>query len=218
MANQRFPKGIEKIIALAAIDEKFRRSLLADREEALDNCIFELSPAERAIFRSISNRQLKANIKRVTVPKHARHLFLKGAIAAAIALIMGAGLFFQTTVVTLGCTVDVGEVERVEATDEEKVVNSLYWIVDAQSTYRQKHGTYAEALEDLLEKKEISPELAAGRYANYVFHLGNVSKDSFHVRAVPEKEGHPAFFIDETAIVRFSDTGEAGPESPPFEE
>lgn len=96
MTDMKMSRGIEKVIALAALDEQFRGKLLGNRTEALDNCGIDIAPSERKILENIPGTQLVRAIDRTRVPKPARRLFLKGAVAAAFAM-MGSAI--QT-----GCT------------------------------------------------------------------------------------------------------------------
>ncbi len=81
------PIGIEKLLARAAGDLRFRKALLADRYLAVEAQGFALVDSERAILESVSDAVLGTLIGRIDLKRHAKRRFMKGVAAAAFATV-----------------------------------------------------------------------------------------------------------------------------------
>ena len=78
------PKGIEGIIALAATDDKFRKQLIADRDEAIASAGLALTDTERAVLRSIPDEHLLRTTGGASGATEPRRGFLRLALAALV--------------------------------------------------------------------------------------------------------------------------------------
>ncbi len=97
------PEGIERLIARAAADARFRQRLLADREAAARRARVELTDSEKLILRSISDEQLAGIIDAVPASARSeRRGFLQTALGGAGAWL--AALLGGSAVVTAGCS------------------------------------------------------------------------------------------------------------------
>ena len=118
MSEQKFSRGVEKVILLAALDEEFCEKLLTDRAAALDSCGAELTAIERGVLEGIPAGQLEEAIRNAKVPEPARKAFLRGVAAAVIlGSVLGATSCSDDYTTTLGIRPDR---EHVERTQEEK--------------------------------------------------------------------------------------------------
>ncbi|MHC4661992.1 MAG: alpha/beta hydrolase [Planctomycetota bacterium] len=97
MPPKKFSQGIEKVLALAAMDKDFHKRLLSDRASALETSPVDLTESETAVLLSISDEQLVAAIRKVDVPEPARRAFLKGAVVTALAVIGSTFIFTSTS-------------------------------------------------------------------------------------------------------------------------
>jgi hypothetical protein len=64
-AARALPRGIDQVLARAALDHRFRERLNTDRVGALDSSGVSLSPAERGILLATSAEQLEAMVEGV---------------------------------------------------------------------------------------------------------------------------------------------------------
>jgi hypothetical protein len=103
------PAGIDRLVALAAGDRRFRVRLFADRERAARSAGVRLSETERALLLAIPDEQLLAIIEAVPEARAARRSFLQSAAAWACGLLGGAAL-----VTTAGCPPPATAGERVD--------------------------------------------------------------------------------------------------------
>ncbi|MHC4661993.1 MAG: Os1348 family NHLP clan protein [Planctomycetota bacterium] len=92
MIPHEISNGIEQVLAMAAVDEKFASTLLDNREAAAKASGVELTPTEKQILLSIEKDALKQMIENVRgrIPAKERRAFLKKSAAALLALV-GAG-------------------------------------------------------------------------------------------------------------------------------
>lgn len=194
MSETGFSRGIEKVIALAALDAHFHRRLMQDRQAAIESCDVELTDSERGILLEIPNLQLDRAINRVHVPTEARRQFLKGAVIAAVALVVGTCLLMPTAVSTG---------HRVSNTMLAE--SDCRQIILAQQVFRQDNGRYASSVEELVEAKVIEP-LPSGNYP-YRFEITESDADSFKLRAVPRQRGDALITADETGEIRVHRNG-----------
>lgn len=94
MANReevKVPRGVEVLVKKAAVDEEFRKLLLAQRGDAAAAIGLELDPVERAMLSTIPEGQLGRIIGQTVVPTEQRRVFL-GKVAAAMLAALGVGL------------------------------------------------------------------------------------------------------------------------------
>ncbi len=73
------------------------------------------------------------------------------------------------------------------------------------------NGVYPTQLSDM--SSYISPVLASGEKSGYLFNYTRDSADEFHVNANPQtpgKTGGRYFYMDETNVIKYNESGEAG--------
>jgi hypothetical protein len=85
------PRGIEVLVAKAAVDPEFRRLLLERRGEAAREIGLALDPAEAAMLTATPKTQLETIIAQTTVSPSLRPAFL-GRAAAVMLAALGAGV------------------------------------------------------------------------------------------------------------------------------
>ncbi|TET35908.1 MAG: hypothetical protein E3J72_09725 [Planctomycetota bacterium] len=206
MTPKRFSQGIEKVLALAALDEKFRENLFSDRAAALDECGLELTDSERSILMSIPEEQLQSAIKSTKVPEYARRAFLKGASAAVVAALaittFGAGVLLSS------CT------DRISG-NESAVIANLRTLSSTQEQYRARYGTYA-TLKQLADADLIDEELGSGKKHGYTFVM-EATMNIWNLTAIPDdfkESGVRGFSVDHTGVLRFTTDGSPPRPSP----
>jgi hypothetical protein len=91
---QKIPVGIEQILAMAAVDDKFAAALLENREAALVASGVEITATEKVILATIETPALGQMIGNVRgrIPVKERRAFLKKSAAALLALVGGGFL------------------------------------------------------------------------------------------------------------------------------
>jgi hypothetical protein len=87
------PVGIEGILAMAAVDDKFADALLKDRPSAVKASGIELAETEKHVFASVDNETLSQMIEKMRrrIPEKSRPVFMRKSAAALLALV-GTGL------------------------------------------------------------------------------------------------------------------------------
>jgi len=81
-----FSTGIERIFLKSLTDENFRENLLKNREDALSDLKYPLTPQDKMLLKSIPHKKLEDMISRFNFQRTSRRNFLKGA-AATVALL-----------------------------------------------------------------------------------------------------------------------------------
>jgi len=86
--------GIEELLAMASIDERFAEALAADPDRAATASGVPLSPTERGVLQTIDGERLRQMARSLGrhLPEPHRRVFLARA-AAALGLLAGGGLF-----------------------------------------------------------------------------------------------------------------------------
>lgn len=82
--------------------------------------------------------------------------------------------------------------------------------------YGANNRTYPEQLSDMAGY--INPALVNGEKSGYSFNYVRDSSDEFHINAdplTPGRTGARYFYMDETSIIRYNTSGEAGEDDPP---
>jgi len=82
------PAGIEELLGLAAVEERFADLLYSDRTRALQLSGVGLSPTETGILSSVREPLLRKMIGRLTLTEADRRYFI-GRAAAVLALVVG---------------------------------------------------------------------------------------------------------------------------------
>jgi hypothetical protein len=92
-APNNIPNGIDNILAMAAVDDKFAVALLKDRPSAMSHSGIELAETEKHVFASVDNETLSQMIEKMRkrIPEKSRPVFMRKSAAALLALV-GAGL------------------------------------------------------------------------------------------------------------------------------
>jgi len=205
MTPKSFSQGIEKVLALAALDAKFCEKLLSSRVATLDECEIELTDSERSILMSIPDEQLKDAIKRTRVPDKARRAFLRGATVAVVTTLAVAAfgaVVIVPSILTAGCV----------SNGSAAAIAFMRTISSTQEQYRARFGTYG-TLKELGDSNMIDSALASGKKSRHTFTISNVTETTWEARAFPETKGLRSFYIDQTCIMRWSKTKDVGPDS-----
>jgi len=92
-APNNIPNGIDNILAMAAVDDKFAVALLKDRPSAVKASGIELAETEKHVFAAVDNAALSQMIEKMRrrIPEKSRPVFMRKSAAALLALV-GAGL------------------------------------------------------------------------------------------------------------------------------
>ncbi len=96
---------------------------------------------------------------------------------------------------------------------EKAAISALRELCRVQSNHRQLTGKYAPGLKLLRERGFLDSnfkELQAYRLELTV----SENLDNYQARAIPRKPGLRHFFIDQTGVLRRSDSADIGPHSP----
>ncbi|NCF55928.1 MAG: prepilin-type N-terminal cleavage/methylation domain-containing protein [Planctomycetia bacterium] len=96
---------------------------------------------------------------------------------------------------------------------EAAAIGSMRTLSTAAEQYRLRQGSYPSDLEDLaaVDPALVDSELANGLRNGYNFQLSG-QQSTFDCFADPISEnGSRFFFVDETGVIRQSDSGTAGP-------
>ena len=97
------------------------------------------------------------------------------------------------------------------AANEKSALTTLRTLLSGEVQYNVRTTTYG-SLADLVSTGIVDETLQDGLKSGYDFSTQNISSDHFEAIAVPlvvGRSGHKGFFVDETAVIRFSDTGTA---------
>lgn len=86
------PTGIQKLLRLASVDEKFLSRLVNRPDEVARAAGIELTKSEQAMLSVVSEEQLKAMARSLQPPEPARRKFLRIAAEAAVLALGGAAL------------------------------------------------------------------------------------------------------------------------------
>jgi len=105
------------------------------------------------------------------------------------------------------------------AANESSAISSVRTITTAQFTYAATlgSGTYSADLPTLQGASLIDNALGGGSKDGYNFTTSS-GADTFTVTAVPVDPGvtgERGFFSDQTGVIRYNDSGAAGPADPP---
>ena len=84
--------GLEKLLAKATGDKRFRERLLSDHEEAVETSRVELTESERVLLTSVSGKQLEQLITNTPRPAAPRRRFVRTAVGWLGALLGGSAL------------------------------------------------------------------------------------------------------------------------------
>lgn len=108
--------------------------------------------------------------------------------------------------------------ESKKAANEASAISSCRTIVTAQITYSATvgNGSYG-SLQELADAGLIDEVLGAGEKDGYSFTVAN-DTTTFSVTASPlsESSGTRGFYADETGVIRYDNSGSAGPSSTPL--
>jgi hypothetical protein len=86
------PTGIQRLLRLASVDEKFRAQLVERRAEVAGAAEVELTPSEAAVLAAIPAAQLEQMAAKMPPPAPPRREFLRQTAATAVVLLGGAAL------------------------------------------------------------------------------------------------------------------------------
>lgn len=202
MTEGKFSRGIEKVIALAALDGEFRAKLLCDREAAMESCETELTENEQAVLLSIPEYRLRAAVDGVHVPDEARRQFLAGSVKTAVAVIIGAaalGLIAYTAVPML--------LESRSSRLESHAISILRQISVAQEKYANRHNRYAATFGELVDANLLIGEVRGGKLEGYTLKLESSENQSWKVIATPEDERMRWFRVRQDGVI-YTGSGE----------
>ncbi len=106
-----------------------------------------------------------------------------------------------------------------KVTNESATIAALRNLCSAQEMYRNRFGVYG-GFDELAARNLIDPTYQQAARRGYVFSAGANGSDSWVATAVPQEPGSSGdryFFIDESAVIRFSETGNASSGDPAVE-
>ena len=105
--------------------------------------------------------------------------------------------------------------------NEASAVSSLRTLTTVQEQYRTRFGAYSATLTDLGTAGYIDNVLAAGQKSGYNFeNSAAVLNTNWSIEAnpvTPGTTGERYFFVNETGVIRFSTTGNAGAGDTPID-
>lgn len=101
----QIPIGIERILCVAAGDDKFKKRLIRDVHSAVESLAIKLTPSEMAIIENTPRKILENMIRRFDPPKHSRRRFTRAVAAAALTVATGT-VAAGCDQVTMGIRVD----------------------------------------------------------------------------------------------------------------
>lgn len=103
--------------------------------------------------------------------------------------------------------------------NQDSAVASMRTIGSGWLLYRSTKGTGPSTLRDMMVDDILSPELASGVRSGYRFTFAPGKDPSLQFSAAaeplePGKTGRRSYYVDETQVVRFSDSAAANSSSP----
>jgi hypothetical protein len=151
------PVGIEGILAMAAVDDKFADALLKDRPSAVKASGIELAETEKHVFAAVDNAALSQMIEKMRrrIPEKSRPVFMRKSAAALLALV-GTGLL--SSGVLQGCDGFAGS-KGIRADDVKK---------DDDSPRRAIQGALADRPESVPQTATagIMPDIPEKKWGN----------------------------------------------------
>jgi len=106
-----------------------------------------------------------------------------------------------------------------KAANEASAIASLRTLSTISNAYRTRFGTYANSMASISAAGYVDSVLGAGTKAGYSFAY-NGAMHSWNVVADPSvagQTGDRSFFVDESGVIRFSNSGAASSASAPIE-
>jgi len=196
---QRFPRGIEAVLARAAADPNFHQRLLTNRAAALAEAGTELSPAERDVLSSIPDAELQEAILRLRETAEGKGTFFRDrpvtrglawGSAAALALGLGGALCIPLTATTGA---------RAEHVHSSQATANLKQLQLAALQYRHEHGAYAPPDRLVGQDQDMEPLLDELRRDDRHEYRMALTADGFRIYALPREERRSLkpFVIDE---------------------
>jgi len=154
--------------------------------------------------------------------------YLRGDLAVSEA-VTESGFGFVGTVATvlsyIGLCAMASELDpevmamrRLQAM-EMGIFMTMKMLTSAQEIYKREKGKYAESLEELMKRGLIDEWSLESIARTHKLVILGAAKDSWSAVANP-KEGSPLkryYYVDQTGVVRVSETEKIGPDSPVFE-
>ncbi|MCX7702624.1 MAG: hypothetical protein N2234_00760 [Planctomycetota bacterium] len=125
----------------------------------------------------------------------------------------GSGFTFSVVPLTIFSSIIINLMAARPAAAEATVQVNLKMVCSAQEMYKVDKNTYAKSFDDLKEYMGGKPEMK-----EYEFFILGASEKGFSVVANPKKDSpyKKYYFVNETGVVRWSDTPNVGPHSPPL--
>jgi type IV pilus assembly protein PilA len=109
-----------------------------------------------------------------------------------------------------------GFINSRKAANEASAITTVRTLVTANTQYLIRHRVYATALDDLRAAGYFQIDVADPTKSGYTFTYTSTGVD-FTYNADPilvGQTGNRHFFVDSTGMIRFSETGPAGPADP----
>ena len=91
--------NIETILLMAKYNERFRKKLLAHREEAITDTGLKLTQGEKLLLKTISTQRLAENIKEFRIPGIKKSSLSSWSKAAAVLMLITSLSFLRTSLI-----------------------------------------------------------------------------------------------------------------------
>lgn len=129
-------------------------------------------------------------------------------------------LLMVVAVISILAALAVPHLQRIRMNSHEKVtIASLRTAYDAQLMHSNKFQRFGQ-FSELIVEEYLDNSFSDGEKSGYTYTITSATMSGFEIVAVPTAVGVTGlrgFFIDETGVIRFDDSGGApGRNSPPW--
>jgi competence protein ComGC len=111
-------------------------------------------------------------------------------------------------------------IKQRSSNNEGSATASIRTLASASMLFKSSFGRFPSSLTELKRENLIDNVLGSGEKSGYKYSVspGNLPNLQFSATAIPisSHTGSRCFFIDETQVIRYSDTGLARPNSTPL--
>lgn len=121
-------------------------------------------------------------------------------------------LLMVVAVISILSALAVPHLQRIRMNSHEKVtIANLRTAYDAQLMHSNQFQTFGQ-LTELVSAEFLDGSLLDGQKSGYAYSFSNVTTSTFEIVAVPIEpgvSGTRGFFIDETGVIRYDESGGA---------